>query len=277
MAQNANKPLAGKRVVVTRAAEQSAELVAALERLGADVLLMPTVEFAPPEDSSALDAAMAHLSNFHWILFTSQNAVRFFARHLAEHSSNQARFEQPAEPRTAAVGPGTAEAANKEGFRVEYVAKNHTGESLARELTAELRGKRVLLPHSDRADDRLSSALRAAGAEVTEVIAYLTAAPKAIDPHTLQRVRNAEVDAMIFASPSAFHNLQRWISAAELAALSQRVQFAAIGPTTARALREARVRVEIEAADASPAALADTIASYYQARTQQQPSVARRA
>lgn len=105
------------------------------------------------------------------------------------------------------------------------------------------------------------------------MVAYRTAAPKAIDPHTLQRVRSAEVDAMIFASPSAFHNLQRWIPTAELAALSQRVQFAAIGPTTARALREAQVQLEIEAADASPAALADAIANYYQARPQGQPSI----
>jgi len=269
--QNANKPLAGKRVVVTRAVEQSAALVAALERLGAEVLLMPTVEFAPPQNSSELDAAMAHFSNFDWILFTSQNAVRFFAKRLAEHSSTQGRFEQSMEPRaaglrTAAVGPGTAEAANKEGFRVDYVAKNHTGESLARELAAELRSKRVLLPRSDRADDRLPSALRAAGAEVTEVAAYRTIAPKALDPHTLRRVRNAEVDAILFASPSALHNLQSWIPATELAAISQRVQFAAIGPTTARALREAQVQVEI-----------DAIASYYQARAQGQPSVARRA
>ena len=159
---------------------------------------------------------------------------------------------------------------------MDYVAKNHTGESLARELAEKLRGKRVLLPRSDRADDRLPSVLREAGAEVTEVVAYRTAAPKTLDPQTLQRVRNAEVDAIIFASPSAFHNLQRWIPTTELAALSQRVQFAAIGPTTARALREAGAQIEIEASDASPAALADAIASYYQARTQQRPSVARR-
>jgi uroporphyrinogen III methyltransferase/synthase len=179
--------------------------------------------------------------------------------------------------RTAAVGNTTAEEAIEAGFLVEYVAKNHTGESLGRELAEKLRGKRVLLPRSDRADDRLPSALRAAGAEVTEVIAYRTVAPKAVDPHTLLRVRNAEVDAMIFASPSAFHNLQRWIPAAELAALSQQVQFAAIGPTTARALREAGAQVAVEAADASPATLAEAIASYYQARPQGQPSVARRA
>ena len=71
-------PLAGKRVVVTRAPEQASELIRALEALGAEVLLLPTVGFAPAEDPAELDAAFARLAEFDWILFTSQNAVRFF-------------------------------------------------------------------------------------------------------------------------------------------------------------------------------------------------------
>jgi uroporphyrinogen-III synthase len=71
------EPLAGKRVVVTRAAEQSQDLVDALQNLGAEVLQMPTVSFAPPEDSRELDAAMQNKKDIDWILFTSQNAVRF--------------------------------------------------------------------------------------------------------------------------------------------------------------------------------------------------------
>lgn len=265
MPQNAAKPLAGKRIVITRAPEQSVELISALEALGAEVLLLPTVEFAPPEDISRVDSAIAQFSTFDWILFTSQNAVRFFANRFTELSAQAQRpVRLPESAKAAAVGPATAEAAQKKGFQVQYVAKNHTGESLARELAAQLSGKRVLLPRSDRAADRLPSALRAVGAEVTEVIAYRTATPEALDPHTLQRVRNAEVDAMLFASPSAFHNLQRWISAAELAGLSRRVQFAAIGPTTARALREASAHVAIESPDASSSALANALANHFQ-------------
>ena len=68
------EPLAGKRIVVTRAQEQSQELVDALENLGAEVLLMPTVSFAPPEDSTELDAAMKNKKDFDWILFTDRRA-----------------------------------------------------------------------------------------------------------------------------------------------------------------------------------------------------------
>ena len=276
MPQSTEKPLAGKSIVVTRAPEQSAELISALETLGADVLLLSTVEFASPEDSSSLDSALAELSTFDWILFTSQNAVRFFASRFTPLSAPaQVAVRQPENLQAAAVGPATAEAAQKEGFRVEYVAKNHTGESLARELAEKLRGKHVLLPRSDRADDRLPAALRASGADVTEVVAYRTAAPNSLDPEKLRRLRNAEINAILFASPSAFHNLQRWIPAAELATLSRRIQFAAIGPTTARALRDAGAHVAIESSDASAAALANALANHYR-QSDNRPTLARR-
>lgn len=261
---SAAKPLAGRRVVVTRAPEQAGELLAALEALGAEVLLLPTVEFAPPEDCTPLDRALAQLPNFDWILWTSQNAVRFFASRLRASGRPESAGANFAKVPAAAVGPATAEAAVGEGFRVDYVAKNRTGEALARELAGELPGRRVLLPRSDRADDRLPAALRAAGADVTEVVAYRTAAPNSLDPRVLEGVRGGEVDAIVFASPSAFHNLCRWIPAKELAALSPRVRFAVIGATTSKALREAGVPVEIEARDASAPALANAIASHYQ-------------
>ena len=150
---------------------------------------------------------------------------------------------------------------------MDYVAQNHTGEALVRELASELCGRRVLLPRSDRVDDRLPAALRAVGAQVTEAVAYRTAAPEYLDPRVLERVRGGEVDAIIFASPSAFLNLCRWITANELAELSRRVQFAAIGATTAGALRAAGVHVEIEAPEASASALANAIANHYEQRS----------
>jgi len=256
------EPLAGKRVVVTRAPEQSQELVDALENLGAEVLLMPTVSFAPPEDSSELDATMKNKKDFDWILFTSQNAVRFVFQRACELTP--VRPAQPPKPLVAAVGVATAQAARNLDVRVDFVAQTQTGESLAAELRDQMLGKRVLLPRSDRVDDRLPDALREAGAQVKEVVAYRTLRPASLDPEILSAVRQAEVAAIVFASPSAYHNLAAFVPAAELNALSERVQFAAIGSTTTRALREAGARVAIEANDSSSAGLADAIAKYYQ-------------
>jgi uroporphyrinogen III methyltransferase / synthase len=260
--KNAGEPLVGKRIVVTRAAEQSQELVDALENLGAEVLLMPTVSFAPPADSTELDAAMQNKKDFDWVLFTSQNAVRFVFLRACELSHVQP--VQALRPKIAAVGVATAQAARNLDLRVDFVAQTQTGESLAAELREQLVGKRVLLPRSDRVDDRLPDALREAGAQVKEVVAYRTLRPESLDPEILSAVRKAEVAAIVFASSSAYHNLAAFVPPAELAALSERVQFATIGSTTTRTLREAGARVAIEANDSSSAGLADAIAKYYQ-------------
>jgi len=259
----ANQPLAGKRVVVTRAPEQAGELIRELERLGAEVLILPTVSFAPPSDWQPVDSALRAIGEFDWILLTSQNAVRFLAQRVRELKLDPKALEA-GKPSIAAVGPATAQAAAEAGFRVDYIAKDHSGEGLARELAASLRKGRVLLPRSDRADDRLPNLLRETGTQVTEVVAYRTAVPESLDTEIVDRVQRAEVDAIVFASPSAYHNLSDVIGPRRLAELSSRVDFAAIGPTTTRALREAAARVAIEANESSAAGLADAIAKHYQ-------------
>jgi len=259
-------------VVVTRATDQAHELAHSLKALGAEVVLLPTVSFSAVQDSRALDAELLRLPEFDWILFTSRNAVRFFCRRIRELELNVAALQTP-RPLIAAIGNTTAEAASSEGFRVDTIPTNQSGEALARELWGAIGDRKILLPRSDRADDRLPDALRAAGARVTEIVTYRTAAPASLDPEILTSIRGGQVNAIVFASPSAFRFLSEYIGAAELAELSKRVQFAAIGPTTARALRESGARVEIEANESSAAGLADSIAKFYQ----RQHSVARRA
>lgn len=260
-----HKPLAGKRIVLTRSREQARELAQALERSGAEVLLLPTVAFAPPDDCTQLDEALHHLDRFGTILFLSQNAVRYVLSRCRELGIQYKAFHSPGRV-VAAVGPATAEAAAQEGLDVNYVAKSHTGESLVDELRDSLAGHNVLLPRSNLGDDRVRNALRAAGAQVTEVIAYRTIAPQSMDSGVLGCIRRGEADVIFFASPSAFQNLASSLGSQKLAALSQRIHFAAIGPTTAKAVRESGVRVAIELSDVAPSGaegIADAIAAYY--------------
>jgi uroporphyrinogen-III synthase len=251
------KPLEGKRIVVTRAPDQAGELIRTLEHMGAEIVALPAVAFESPEDSKALDRALAQLRTFDWVLLTSQNAVRFVALRLEQAGI------PPVVRQVAVVGPATEEAAKLQGFHVNYVATNHTAHSLAKELRDAFTGRRVFLPQSDRAGDHLAIALREGGAQVTDVVAYRTVAPEAPDQSALDRIRAAEIDVTIFASPSAFHNLDGFLGPGELAKLAEHVQFAAIGPTTAKAMRESGVRVHIEAEEASATGLADAIAKYY--------------
>jgi uroporphyrinogen-III synthase len=263
-------PLVGKRIVTTSAVEQAEVLSARLRALGAEVFVLPTVNFTPLEDWRELDDQLRRLEGFDAILFLSKNAVRYLFDRLkklgikSDAVSNGHRL-------IAAVGPTTALVLEEEGVRPTYVAKNHSGESLVSELRDSLAGRRVLLPRSDRGertDHRVPEALRAAGAKVKEVVAYRTVLPANLDSALLARLRRADVDAAIFASPSAFANLCDVIPAEELAALSSRVRFVTIGATTSRALQDAGVHVEIEAHVASAEGLAESIVKYFQPHSQ---------
>jgi len=256
--ESAAKPLLGKRIVITRAPEQAGEITRLLEHLGAEVILLPAVAFSVPADPHPLDRALHELGDFDWILFTSQNAVRFTASRLRQLGL-PATVKQ-----VAAVGPATADAAGREGFRVDYVAEHSTAHALAGELGESLDGCAVFLPRSDRSDPELAEALREGGATVTDVIAYRTMAPVDPDPAALKRVRHADFDVAIFSSPSAFQNLDAMLGAGTLAEVAQKARYAAIGPTTAKAMRHAGVRVHIEAEEASSAGLADAIVKYFQ-------------
>ncbi len=256
-----SKPLVGKRVVVTRAPEQAGELLRELERLGAEVLLLPMVAFADPIDSAPLDASLRSLGRFDWVLFTSPNAVAFFAQR-ARTLGLDCRALQSPRPMVAAVGRATAQAAEAEGFRVDHVAIQSSGEGLARDLWGSVTGRRILLPRSDRAGRDLPNALAEAGAEVVEVVAYRTVAPPA-ESGVLERIRRGEVDVVAFASPSALHHLTEELPGEALQELAGRILLAAIGPTTAAAIRTAGLKVAIETEESTATGLAAAIARHF--------------
>jgi uroporphyrinogen-III synthase len=261
---SANRPLDGKRIVITRAAEQAGELKDRLEKLGARVLLLPAVSFSEPADMTALDRAIASLESYDWVLFTSANAVRFFANRCRKAGVKVGANQTL---RCAAVGPATASAAAAEGLVIDYVAEEFIGVALARELGASLAGKRVLLPRSERAGRDLPDALRNVGAEVTEIAAYRTGGIVAVESGVIEAVREARVDVVSFFSPSAVENLRSELSAEVFSRLGARAALAAVGPVTAAALRNAGLPVAIEAKEATTESMVTAIAKYFSERS----------
>ena len=260
---NAAKPLEGKRIVVTRAIDQARAITDLLEKLGATVLLLPAVSFSEPADSTALDHAIGSLDEFDWILFTSANAVRFFANRCKRIGR---AFMHGQCPHCAAVGPVTASAAAAEGFAIDYVAKEFLGIALAWELSASLAGKRVLLPRSKRAGRELPDALKAGGAEVTEVVAYHTGGVGVAEPGVMEALREARVDVISFFSPSAVENVRGELGADVLSRLATKAALAAVGPVTATALRKAGLPVAIEAPEATAESMVTAIEEYFSTR-----------
>ena len=257
--------LAGVRVVITRAADQSRELTARLAALGANVISLPAIAFAEPRDSAPLDAAIRELANFDWLLFTSANAVRFFAARCRSLGFDPSAAQSAAKPVfVAAVGPATSEAAAAAGFMVGHMAEEFRGVELARELAEQLAGKRVLLPRSDHATSELPNALTAAGAIVTEVVAYRTVEPGDVASAGMAAVRRGDADVISFFSASAFQNLLARMGREPF----ERVPLAAIGPVTAAAIREAGLPIAMEAQQATSDAFIAALTEYFSARMQ---------
>jgi len=252
--------LEGKRIVVTRAVEQSRELVARLESMGATVMLYPAVSFSEPSDTAELDRAVRSLGKFDWILFTSANAVRFFSGRCRKLGVEPGQGENY---RCAAVGPATASAVAAEGFPVDHVAQEFLGAALARELSASIGGQKILLPRSDHARHDLPDALKAAGAEVTEVVAYHTGGVGVIDPGVTRAIQEAQVDVISFFSPSAIENMRGELGEELFSRLGTKAAMAAVGPVTAAALRSAGLSVAIEAPLATADSMATAIANYF--------------
>ena len=258
---SAASSLTGIRIVITRAVEQSSDLVAKLERLGAIPISLPLVSFSTPENFEPLDAALRRWQEFDWVLFTSANAVQSIATRAA--ATNLGILKPTNRPQIAAVGPATNEAAIKAGLHVTHVAKTHLGLALAEELAAQLRNKAVFLPRSDRANPDLPAALKKLGAKVTEIVAYHTLPPTNVDRARVSEVLDENSDVALFFSPSAVNNLADLIGRESLAALQSKIAIAAVGPVTTAALRNHGVSKIITAADTTPAAIIAALESHF--------------
>jgi uroporphyrinogen III methyltransferase/synthase len=252
-------PLKGRRVVVTRTTEQSESLLRELRVRGAEPVLLPLVAFHPPDNLSALDRAIDKARSFHWLMLTSQNALRALQERCSMRGESLEKVMQGV--RIAAVGPATAESARNAGLAVTFVAEKHQGSSLVEELARELKGKKVLLPRSDRANPDLVKILSRIGAEVTEVVAYKTVRPGQ-NLQDCQAILDG-VDAVLFFSPSAAHHLQETLGSEKFRELSRRAIFAAIGPVTGEALRKAKIGQYLLAHDSTVTAVLDALMDFF--------------
>jgi uroporphyrinogen-III synthase len=266
VAELASTALRGRRVVITRALEQSEALADALRQAGAEPVLLPMVKFAPPDDFAALDDALRCASNFDWVLLTSQNAARAVQERCAFLDLPIAKTFAGA--KVAAVGPASAEAAQAARLDVVYVASKYQGVALANELGARLKGKRVFLPRSDRANQDLVETLVEHGATVKDVIAYKTELPSESEVLKIRTELKRGVDAVLFFSPSAVNHLRAVVGPCDFMKLSETCSFAAIGPVTADALREAGAKGILVAKNATVPALLSELARHFESAPQ---------
>jgi uroporphyrinogen-III synthase len=251
-------PLADRRILITRSPRQASEVADRLTALGATPILIPTIEICQPASLAALDAALASLSEFDLVAFTSANAVEAFR----ERATLLGLTPKP--KRIAVVGPATARALESIGLRADVIPPIFTAESLAGTLLPEAAGQRILLVLAEHAPPTLRTALEAAGARVTVAAAYANRIPA--DSLTAIAALFSDPanypDAITFTSASTATNLLALLDAAHLT-LPATVIRASIGPITSRALRDLGLTPHLEASESTIPALVDVLAAHF--------------
>jgi len=239
------RPLFGKRIVVTRATQQAPILSEKLRELGADAIEMPATQIARL-DLGPLRNSIDRIGDYDWLIFTSQNAVAIFWEQLLGRGRDSRAL---AGLKIAAVGPATAGALLEHGITVDVIPQRFVAEGLLEMLGErdDVSGSKVLYITAEGARDVLPSGLREMGAELAIIEAYRTI-PDGEGAATLARAIEAgKVDLATFTSASA---VRGYIDAVG-EDLALKVPAASIGPQTSDALREAGIEVEAEAEEST--------------------------
>jgi uroporphyrinogen-III synthase len=241
------KPLAGKRILVTRALDQAGRLAEALEAEGAAVLRLPTIEIVPPDSYAALDAALDSIQDFDWLIFTSANTVRAIAERMVVREVPRERM---AAIHVAAIGPATANAARECGLRVDLIPEEYVAESMVAALRERIPGKRVLLARAAVARDLIPEELASLGARIEVVEAYRTILPPASIGQVRAVLAGELPDAVTFTSSSTVTN---FLALLEGASVDRPLALRAvsIGPITTRTLREHNWEPAAQASEAN--------------------------
>ena len=255
-----DKPLTGKRIVVTRARAQALEFIQRLEELGAEVIEFPTIEIRPPESFAGLDEAIGKIEGYDWLILTSVNGVEPFLSRLRAAAKSVASL---AHLKVAAIGPQTASRLTSAGFYNVLVPSRYQAEGILELLEpATMRGKRVLIPRAVKARDVLPDTLRDWGAKVDVVEAYRTLAPAGDFAAVKLLLRQGKVDLISFTSSSTVSHFSQLFDGAKLCDILGNTVVACIGPITAKTVEELAGRVDIVADEFTVAGLIQAIVAF---------------
>lgn len=261
-------PLTNTTILVTRSANQSQEFSDLLQAAGATVLEMPTLVIKPPSSWAALDAAIAQLANFQWLILTSANGVDAFFERLAAADRDARAL---AGIKIAVVGKKTARTLAHYGLQPDFVPPEFVADALVSHFPEPVSGQHLLFPRVESGGrEVLVKELTQAGAIVTEVAAYESGCPDQAEPAILAALAEGRVDVITFASSKTVKHFAQLVGIAPPAPpatagnwLAQ-VAIAAIGPQTAQACEQWLGRVDIEAREYTLEGLVQAIVDWRQ-------------
>ncbi|MCS7238780.1 MAG: uroporphyrinogen-III synthase [Thermoguttaceae bacterium] len=229
-----NRPLFGRRILVTRPEEEGDQLVALLAELGAEVLSCPAIKISEPPDWTPVDQAIEELDGYDWIVFTSVNGVRYFLGRLRQKGRDGRSFGKV---RIAAIGPGTARELERHFLRADLVPSQYRSEVLGQELAGVLarlpNRPRVLLVRASRGRPVLAEILSSSGAVVHQIAVYTSEDVTHPDPHVVQAFEAQRIHWVTITSSSIARSVVRMFGEKLRTA-----KLASISPVTSGTLRE---------------------------------------
>jgi len=254
-------PLKGKTIVLTRTIEQSKETATALTKLGANVIVFPTLEILPPESWKKFDKIVSLPEKIDFIVFTSAHAVKMFNIRCNELNV-KLNFNKT---KVVSVGTKTSSVCGRDNIPVHIVPKKFSADGVVEELSKyNLKNKVVFIPRSAIGREELPHGLKDLGAVIKSVPVYNVSLPtkENIKPY-IEELKKNKPYLFIFTSPSTFENFLQIEKISNPVNYFSKFDVAAIGPTTKASIEKNNVTVNIMPDEYTIDGLIRKITSYY--------------
>jgi uroporphyrinogen III methyltransferase/synthase len=262
------KPLYGHRILITR---QITDEYLTLEEKGAELFVFPTIDFLPPEDLSELDRAIENIEEYHFIVFPSQRAVKFFFERFLSVGKDVRNLKNIL---ICAVGIETAKSLRNYGINADLIPDEYGSEGIGKIIKKEISHKfghlndklKILYPCSDIAlKEPFIEEIMKLGIKVDTPVTYRTVKPTKYGKKIKKFLREGKITIATFTSPSSFNNLIS-ILKDDAKEMLKEVAIAVIGKTTAKAVEKAGYKVNIIPEKATIKEMVDAIIKWIEQR-----------
>ena len=248
------RALFGKKILVTRARSQASELARQLEQHGATTMELPVIKAVEPQDLSTLDNVLCKIDLYHWIIFTSSNAIRSVFNRMRELNLD---IRNLSKVKIATVGPGTAKTLKDIGINADLLPERFDAKGLLEKFeNLNIKNQYVFFPRSNLSTKSLSAGLNKLGDKVEEVIAYENIMEEDSASIAIETYEKG-VDVTTFTSSSAVKNLFNLLD--QDVRSVNKTFVVCIGPNTAKTAEELNIYVNSIAKKQSIHGLVETI------------------
>ena len=249
-----------KVIVITRSSDQTESSVKKLESLGTKVIPFPTIAIKPIQDFNIFDSLANKLNEYNYIIFTSENSVAYSLQRLSELN-----ISIPGNLKVVCVGEKSAEKCEEYGIHVDIVPGDYSAKGVLNYFSdKDIKEKKFFIPSSAIAREELKTGLVAQDADVLQTPIHEVGLPNEDQIRISKELLSAQSpDLFIFTSPSTFNNFVEILDIEEPKSYFGDYDVAVIGPTTASALEELGIEVDVVPEKFTMDSLIDSIINFY--------------